>query len=272
MAMKPGMKMMMMQRMTQDPYQSEYGGGKRRMIGYDRGMNGNATTNYGGMDEPEARRRRDSRGRYMEGDGWEDNQNYPRSEYDERKYGMGRDPTDMGGYEPEARRRRDSRGRYALNYMGDEPEMGGTPWYPPAMSMTPMGKHPGNSYGDVYAHGSIYAPGAMNHPMGMGDMNQPVDEHTARMWVQKMKQPPGGKPMPAFKPEESEALRKTHCPQCDMWEFFVALNMRYSDEFEVAKKFGLDRPDYYAALAKSFLEDDDAGPHKLRKYMTIIPK
>lgn len=284
MPMKPGMRMMMMKRVTQDESRnrSEYGGSQeRRMIGYDRDYGSeNRRMNYG-MDETEARRRRDSRGRFMEGDGWEGNRGYPRSEYDEHRYGMGRGSPNVGGDDPEARRRRDSRGRYALNLMDDddEPEMRSQTWFPPMGNIPPMGNmyptgmHPGNSYGDIYAHGSIYAPGAMNKPMGMqGDMNQPVDERTARMWVQDMKQPAGGKPMPAFKLEESETLRKAHCPQCDMWEFFVALNMRYSDEFKVAKQFGVDRPDYYAALAKSFLEDDDAGPNKLRKYMSIIPK
>lgn len=232
MAMSHGMKMMMMDRVRQQPAnnRSEYGGGNRRMIGYDRGMDGNATTsNYGG------------------------------------NYGYEPESPHMGGYPMEARRRRDSRGRYMMGGMDyDDDE---------SQSYSPYMRGGGSKYGfgDVYAE--IHAPGAMNRPGMMGgDMSEPVDEHTARMWVQKMKQPKGGKPMPAFKIEETEALRKTHCPECDMWEFFVAMNMRYSDEFEVAKKFGVDRLEYYAELAKSFLTDDDAGPHKLRKYMTIVPK
>ena len=109
MAMNPGMKMMLMQRNgDRRSNRSEYGGdSERRMIGYDRDY---ATENrryaeqnsmenrmrYDALDyEPiESRRRRDSRGRFMESEGWEGNRGYPRS-----------------NYEPEARRRRDSRGR-----------------------------------------------------------------------------------------------------------------------------------------------------------------
>ena len=38
------------------------------------------------------------------------------------------------------------------------------------------------------------------------------------------------------------------------------------------KKLGMDKPEAYAHLAKDFLMDKDAGPHKLRKYMMTIPK
>ena len=265
MPMKPGMMMLMNEIDRRQRYStSEYGGGNRRMIGYDRGTDGNATTsNYGGI-ETESRRRRDSRGRYMEGGGGTYN-----GGYDD-------DMPNMGGYGydgTEARRRRDSRGRYMMGGMDyDGPEMRSQTWYPPSGHMPPnMHGGSGYSFGDVYA--DIHAPNAMNRPMH-GSMEhewaKPVDEHTARMWVAEMKQPNGGKPMPAFKIEETEAFRKAHCPECDMWEFFVAMNMRYSDEFEVTKKFGVDRPEYYADLAKSFLMDDDAGAHKLRKYMTVI--
>lgn len=172
---------------------------------------------------------------------------WPRGGYDEP----------YSGYEPpEMRRQRDSRGRYAM--MDDDED------YPRMM---------GNSYGDIYAKGEIYAPGAMNRPGGMQHQRyEPVDEQQAMHWVRKMKQPEGGRGMPAFKMEEAEALRKAHCPDCEPMEFFVALNMKYSDDYATAKKFGIDRPEFYAWLAKDFLMDEDAGPHKLQKYMQTIPE
>lgn len=294
--MNPGMKMLMLDRgRSKERYpRSEYGGDAgRRMIGYDRdyetenhkyrdnrgryaesdGWEGNrmahdGVSNYADANrmpyddmghEPESRRRRDSRGRYMEGEGWQGNRSYPR----------------YGGYEPEARQRRDRRGRYALagDYEGedDDYEPRSQSRYPPYGNMPPMNMHhPGNSYGDIYAHGTLYAPGAMNKPMGQesmqGDMSEPVDEHTARMWVQKMD---GGE---FFKIEQTEQQRNAICPECGKWEFYVAMNAKHSDDSETAKKFNIDRPDYYAHLAKDFLKDKDAGPHKLRKYMTYIPK
>lgn len=286
MAMRPGMKMLMMEHVRKSPennYRSEYGGNTdRRMIGYDRDYNTENRRRYAagegwegnrmeyGVDEPESRRRRDSRGRYMEGEGWESNRSYPESRY-----------------EPESRRRRDSRGRYMMDgnrmdadYEDEEdddkrarsqtwyPPYGAMPYVPPMNNIPPMNMHhPGNSYGDIYAHGSIYAPGAMNKPMGGmmgGDMSAPVDEHTARMWVQKMD---GGE---KFKIEQTEQQRMAVCPDCDRWEFYVAMNAMCNDYCETAKKMNIDRPDYYAHLAKDFLKDKDAKPHKLRRYMEHI--
>lgn len=39
--------------------------------------------------------------------------------------------------------------------------------------------------------------------------------------------------------------------------FCLAMNMMYSDYCKVAQKFGVDRPDFYAELAKAFLKDKD---------------
>ena len=45
---------------------------------------------------------------------------------------------------------------------------------------------------------------------------------------------------------------------CIWW---AAMNMMYSDYYGVAAKYGLDRPEFYADLAKAFLMDKDAkGP------------
>ena len=252
MAMSPGMKMLFTDRMRQRPesnYRSEYGGdSERRMIGYDR--------NY----QTENRRRRDSRGRYMEGGGATYNGGYEH------------DMPHMGGYGGTEARRRDSRGRYMMggdprmmddDY--DEEDMRSQTWYPPHM-MGGSGSRYG--FGDVYAH--INAPNAMNRPGMMGgmesDMSAPIDEHTARMWVNKMD---GGE---HFKMEQAEQQRMAVCPDCDKFSFYVALNMMYSDYCEVAKKMNIDRPDYYAHLAKDFLKDKDAKPHKLRRYMEHIAK
>lgn len=322
--MKPGMKMMMMEHIRQQPEnnRSEYSGDNRRLIGFDRDRNGQArTSNYGdmeygggtsnysennryGMEETENRRRRDSRGRYMEGEGWEGNRDYA---------------------EPEARRRRDRRGRYMMDEE-DDAEMRSQTWYPPqsampyvppmnhvpavtvppaavppatipqmpapATAIPPMGVppmavlptavpptaaphtglHPGNSYGDIYAHGTMYALGAMNKPMGQGGSNEQygeMDEHTARKWVRKMHNA-DGTPSPHWQPEQVEPLRMQYCPDCSKWEFWACMNMLYADYGAVAKKMGVDKPEYYACMAKAFLEDEDAKDNKLMRYMKVV--
>lgn len=276
MAMNPGMKMMLMQRTSNGGGRaSEYGGG-RRMIGYDRDSNGQSNMRMG-MDN-----------RMEESRNYGGSMGYPHMTAGEDRgyannYGIIKGPrTDTHineevyrgnrGYEQrersEARRQRDSRGRYmmAMDDDDEDTEMRGQTWYPPTGRMSPS-MHGGSSYGfgDVYAR--INAPGAMNRPGSKGnDMSKPVDEDTAREWVEGMD---GGE---KFKVQHADQLRNSICPDCDMWEFYVAINAMYSDYHKTAREMGVDKPEYYAMLARDFLCDADAGPHKLRKYMETIPK
>lgn len=227
MAMRPAMRMLAMEQLrgnNDNRPRSEYGGDrKRRMIGYDR-------------DGPEMAR--------MPWPGYPHTP--PMSDYDDG---------------PEARRRRDRRGRYA----GPDPDDDEDDRRPRM--------HGGSSYGDIYAEGTIYAPGAMNRPMGGMTSRSygKVDEHKAQEWTRRMRNADGSSG-PHFKPEQAEQIRASQCPHCDRWEFFAALNMMYSDYCEVAKKMGMDKPDFYAHMAKAFIDDDDAGEHKLAKYMETIPE
>ncbi len=58
------------------------------------------------------------------------------------------------------------------------------------------------------------------------------------------------------------------------WAWGVAMNMMYSDYYDVAAEFGVNRPEFYAALAKAFLMDKDGpGPEeKLCAYYRCIVK
>lgn len=42
------------------------------------------------------------------------------------------------------------------------------------------------------------------------------------------------------------------------WAWGVTMNMMHSDDYAVAAEFGVDRPEFYAALAQAFLMDKDA--------------
>lgn len=59
--------------------------------------------------------------------------------------------------------------------------------------------------------------------------------------------------------EQTTAVANSIGVHVDPWIWFAALNMEYSDNFDVAQKYGLDRPEYYADLAKAFLFDKDGG-------------
>lgn len=55
--------------------------------------------------------------------------------------------------------------------------------------------------------------------------------------------------------------------------FAMAMNMMYSDYCLVAKKYGVDRPEFYAEMTKAFLDDKDfdgEGAEKLALYYKCI--
>lgn len=191
--------------------------------------------------------------------------------------------------EPEMRRRyrRDSGGRFAMGgepYVRDEPPRIGFRSHPP----WPREPWPYDGYGDpprmrdrepyeerngrhLMATGSVWMAPGEQHREREKERYREVDEPMAMAWVKRMRAADGSQG-PKFKPDQAEQLRTMHCPQCKKWEFFVALNMMYADYCEVAQKMGVDRPDYYACMARAFLEDEDASEHKLAKYMERIAK
>lgn len=74
--------------------------------------------------------------------------------------------------------------------------------------------------------------------------------------------------------QTSAAGRSAGVPLSEVGEaaFFAAMNMMYSDYCAVARMFGVDRPDFYAQLAKAFLMDKDAGgpEEKIEQYWRYV--
>ena len=58
---------------------------------------------------------------------------------------------------------------------------------------------------------------------------------------------------------QTDAVANVAGVHVDKLTFWACLNMMYSDYYSVAAKYGLDRPEFYADLAKAFLMDKDAG-------------
>lgn len=268
MAMKPGMRMMMLDKLRQPERQprSEYGGDNgRRMIGYDRDAPRmpDRERSHPPMGMPDRERGYPPMG--MPGH----EQDYPpmggMPDRDWR-HPPTRMPGPVWGYPPmemyggmpydgydggmEMRRRRDRRGRYM---------MGG-------MDVDDDDDDKYRLRGGKMVAGAVWSEDDDKH-----HGHWKVDERKAMEWTRKMRNPDGSAG-PHFKPELAEQLRAAHCPKCDRWEFFVALNMMYADYCEVAKKFAADKPEFYVCMAKAFLEDPDAGEGKLAKYMEYIPE
>ncbi len=112
----------------------------------------------------------------------------------------------------------------------------------------------------------------MRDPAGQGASDgemRPLDEASAMAWVRSMRNSDGTSGE-HFNRAQAEQYRQAVCPQCGMWAFYAAINAMYSDYSDVAKRMGMDKPDFYAQMAKAFLEDEDAGKHKIEKYMRYI--
>lgn len=73
--------------------------------------------------------------------------------------------------------------------------------------------------------------------------------------------------------EDTETVRKTrNINDCKPEDFWIAMNMMYSDYQGVAKKYGIDKPEFYADMARGFLMDKDSkqGREKLEAYYEYV--
>ena len=102
------------------------------------------------------------------------------------------------------------------------------------------------------------------------------DRETAMQWAERM-QNADGSTGPHWTMEQTTAVAESmgiQAPVVPRWAWGVTMNMMYSDYYPVAVEFGLNRPEFYAALAKAFLIDKDGpGPErKLMEYYEHIAK
>lgn len=70
--------------------------------------------------------------------------------------------------------------------------------------------------------------------------------------------------------EQTEQFRKQRNIDCNPVMFYAAINMMYSDYCKAAEKMGINSVDFYAYMAKAFLDDKDASPNKLARYYQYI--
>lgn len=207
-----------------------------------------------------SRRERDERGRYMAGE---------RIRYDGSDTGYPQfrpyQPGERGfkhegefGNIPREMRRGD---RYAGMYDGGNMGFGANDYDAPYGH---SGKH---SIPDFRAGGTFWMDGGEARPL---------DRVTAERWVKSMKNadkrhPQGGK----WSIEEVKPfIRKLGMPADEetLVEFYAAMNAMYSDFGEVCEAFGVNTAEYYACLAKAWLEDEDAVEDKAAMYYHCIVK
>ena len=87
-----------------------------------------------------------------------------------------------------------------------------------------------------------------------------ISPDEAQRWVDQM-QNADGSVGAHWTMEQTDAVAEDRGVSPDdvsRWAWGVTMNMMYSDYCGVAAEFGVDRPEFYAALAQAFLMDKDA--------------
>ena len=93
-----------------------------------------------------------------------------------------------------------------------------------------------------------------------------LSKDEAKRWAARMENA-DGTTGPHWTMEQTTAVAESmgiHAPLVPRWAWGVTMNMMYSDYYDVAMEFGVNRPEFYAALAKAFLMDKD-GPEPEEK-------
>ena len=129
------------------------------------------------------------------------------------------------------------------------------------------------------AYGRGYEIGTARHQMGSasrqaggygeGESYLPFSRSIAMEWTGDMENSDGTRG-PHWNMEQVQQVMEQRGIDCDPVEFFAVLNSIYSDYCAVAKKHGVNKMDFYADLAKAWLEDKDAVEDKAGKYFTYI--
>ena len=237
--MSPGMRMLVM---------SKVGDGARRM-GNDHGTYLGYYPRMG--DEPEMRRRRDSRGRYMEGDDGAEMAYRPWPEPHMPPY-LNR--PDMNDRRMDGNPMRDRNVVNIRDYQ-DKRRIG---------------------FGENRMMDDDYESDK-HHKEGRSDYKYDrMDQHTAEMWVAEMEGTDPAHPMGAkWTPDQVKPFAQKYGFPTEgekFWEFYAIMNAMYSDAFDTAKEFNVVRPEFFASLAKGWLNDKDAVPNKAQVYYECIVK
>lgn len=240
------------------------------------------------MQNAESRRRRDERGRYMQ-DGRGGSQ-YP-SETRSSMETMMRPVWPMGNHPGEMRRR----------YANDgNTQMGGEGWFvwdnangPDHLPPHRYGQ-PGMDYNDennvvdmrtydrrrntMAPESHMHGAEKMQHMMRSGKIGfgeQEREHHMTRekaeKWIRSMKNPEG-KPLQPVPMSEIQRIAPAYgvSGEQEMLEMWVVVNMMKSDYQDIGKKYAGDSVDFYAGLAKDWLDDKDAVENKLQMYKKYI--
>lgn len=92
------------------------------------------------------------------------------------------------------------------------------------------------------------------------------NEYDAEKWIHHMNPPA------RWTKEQTDAVMMQHGYHHKPCEFWVTMNMLFSDYGRTVIKYGLDKAEFWAELAHDFLDDVDAENGKLALYWRDIVK
>ena len=130
------------------------------------------------------------------------------------------------------------------------------------------------SYGDRVENPSMHDAASKGEKPMRGHatshmMSMPMTYEVAMDWMDEMENADGSRGAHWTMAQTKEVQEKKGI-RLDPVEFFAAMNMMYSDYCKIAKRYNVNTSDFYASMAKAFLEDKDAVPDKLMKYYECI--
>lgn len=238
------------------------------------------TRNAMGTYQPEAnemRRRRDSRGRYMM-----DEDAMPESRYRGRdgrwKAGRRRSEYDGGAYDNEPTGARMSDDEEGENMPGMYMPGIRRPYAPNRIGFGESNRH---DYETRSHYDGGKAAAKVGGTMWMETIEEDdelmeLDRVTAERWVQGMKNEDPARPKGArWSMEEVKPYAQKFGVEADgeeMVEFWAMMNAMYSDYSGVAKRFNITSPEFYAQMAKAWMDDKDAVPNKTALYYKCCVK
>lgn len=102
-------------------------------------------------------------------------------------------------------------------------------------------------YGDVRMGGG-YDRGEYERGYAHGDDSEELSREDAKEWMKIIRNADGSKGAHWSIDQTNKFLEKLQL-DCAPHEFWVTMNMLYSDYAKVAKKYGVDNPEFFSCMA-----------------------
>ena len=127
-----------------------------------------------------------------------------------------------------------------------------------------------NAYNSAYNAVCQWSEESRPEKKDVSDKSFTLD--VAEEWASKL-QNEDGSSGPHWTMEQAKRIMAQRNISLDPTEFWIAINLIYSDFSPVAKKHGVgSNLDFYVDMAKAFLNDKDAGPNKIARYYECVVK